>query len=613
MRLIQPNEWHPADGLELEDNALEVVTSNENNLVVAGPGAGKTELLAQRACYLLQTNTCKYPHKILAISFKNDAAYNLRERVRQRCGEEASKRFDSFTFDSFAKQIVDRFCAAIPADYRLSKDYEIIIRDNRIKDLYKAASLDFFNTKEHLIKFHTEQALPISGGKNEDIYRKAVWKDLLTAQPQQLVSFPMLMRIAQLLIDTNPLVKKYLQQTYHFVFLDEFQDTTQVQYDFFKSCFLDSPSVFTAVGDDKQRIMVWAGAKIKVFEEFLTDTTAQSIALSLNFRSAPRLVELQNYLTEHLLNKPDKAIPSKKWKADQGECDVWLLQSQEQEKKYLFKKVSRWLQNDSVKPRDICILVKQQLEAYVGDLIKYFNENGINARDETILQNLITEDFVIYIVNSMYFLIDKKNGDAKRLAMQFLGNLRTEFYDEQLLRLDLGYNNFVAKLRGNYRRPLTDKLMNDLIQEIVDFAGIDRIKSHFPQYKVGSCFSEDLERVKAFIKNYYAIHKTLKPALDGFMGVNTIPVMTVHKSKGLEYHTVIFVGLEDGAFWSFNTQADEDKCTFFVALSRAKERVVFTFSKTRNSTRNSNQSLKSIRVLFEELQKSKIANIQEIK
>ena len=102
-------EWCPADGFRLESEAMDTVLNDKNTLVVAGPGAGKTELLAQRACFLLETNTCRYPKKILAISFKKDAADNLRERVEVRCGKELALRFESKTYDALAKEIEDRF------------------------------------------------------------------------------------------------------------------------------------------------------------------------------------------------------------------------------------------------------------------------------------------------------------------------------------------------------------------------------------------------------------------------------------------------------------------------------------------------------------------------
>src|SRR5437660_1650679 len=108
-RLIKPSEWRPEGIRSLEPAAERAVKSQINTLVVAGPGAGKTELLAQRACYLLNSGLCPHPRRILAISLKRDAAKNLRERVKLRCGAEFARRFDSLTFDAFSKSLLDRF------------------------------------------------------------------------------------------------------------------------------------------------------------------------------------------------------------------------------------------------------------------------------------------------------------------------------------------------------------------------------------------------------------------------------------------------------------------------------------------------------------------------
>lgn len=103
MTIISPDEWTPCDGVILEVAADNAVRSGSHVLVIAGPGAGKTELLAQKAAYLLQTNQCRDPQRILAISFKKDAAQNLKERVEQRCGTEAGGRFISMTYVLSAK------------------------------------------------------------------------------------------------------------------------------------------------------------------------------------------------------------------------------------------------------------------------------------------------------------------------------------------------------------------------------------------------------------------------------------------------------------------------------------------------------------------------------
>lgn len=89
MRIVHPDKWLPCDGISLEEAADTAVRCSDRHvLVIAGPGAGKTELLAQKAAFLFQTNQCKEPQKILAISFKTDAAQNLKERVEKRCGED---------------------------------------------------------------------------------------------------------------------------------------------------------------------------------------------------------------------------------------------------------------------------------------------------------------------------------------------------------------------------------------------------------------------------------------------------------------------------------------------------------------------------------------------
>lgn len=149
-----------------------------------------------------------------------------------------------------------------------------------------------------------------------------------------------------------------------------------------------------------------------------------------------------------------------------------------------------------------------------------------------------------------------------------------------------------------------------LFDEIVNYANFERIRAVFTSYKNARVLRGYIKEVTMKLIESYKVTGKLIDSLDMLMGKDTIPVMTVHKSKGLEYHTVIFVGLEDNAFWTFQRQPNEDKCTFFVALSRAKERVVFTFSKSR-ADHNGNirvQKMDNIRVILEELQKSKIEN-----
>src|SRR5471030_357249 len=124
--MIRVDRWSPSDGLSLEPNALSAAMEIGRSLALtAGPGAGKTEMLAQRADFLLRTATCRYPKRILAISFKVDASQNLKVRVIKRCGPELASRLDSHTFHAFAKRIIDHFRPVLTAQNALDPDYTI--------------------------------------------------------------------------------------------------------------------------------------------------------------------------------------------------------------------------------------------------------------------------------------------------------------------------------------------------------------------------------------------------------------------------------------------------------------------------------------------------------
>lgn len=606
-------DWVPADEFKLEVNALESVKSFENILVVAGPGAGKTELLAQRACYLLETNICKYPQKILAISFKRDAARNLKERVVKRCGEELAMRFESLTFDAFAKQILDRFHRGLPSVYSLKGEYEIFFEEQIIIDAYKNENNRFISniSKQKLLDFHYAK-LPVVVIEEKHALREKVWMNLLNKDNSQL-SFKMVMLLAELIMNCNPKVKQYLQATYSYVFLDEFQDTTSLQYEFLNSCFDGSNAIFTAVGDDKQRIMLWAGANPEIFETFLSKYSANKISLIMNFRSAPRLVALQNFLVKNLMNKRDDVIPSDKWAKETGEAFIWIYKDANSEKRHLLDRVKELITKDGIKPCDICILVKQQLSVYVGDLIEYFNNNGVKARDESILQDLLTEEPVRYIINVLIYACNRKASEAKLEAICFLGNVNTEYEDVQMLALEQKFNRFVLLLKKKIKTDTSIEMLKSIVTGIIEFAGIDRVKAFYPNYRNENYLNDFLNKLFVELTNNLEKSISLKEALDTLIGKDSLPVMTIHKSKGLEYNTVFFVGLEDGAFWNYVKQTNEDQCAFFVALSRAMERVVFTCCKTRINRwgNNQNQEIVNIKDVFLQLKRSGIVEIEK--
>src|SRR6185437_1775796 len=187
---IKAQNWRPL-GLVLEPAADLVLRSTRNQFVAAGPGAGKTELLAQRAAYLLQTRLCPIPRRILAISFKRDAANNLRERVKMRCGIELARRFESYTFDAFAKGLLDRFRLGLSVDWRPTLNYEIgYLADRDLRgflDTFGNGSLRAINTREFWSDHFWTTPLPASG--RPTVVQQAVlalWRRALDGTPNVL-------------------------------------------------------------------------------------------------------------------------------------------------------------------------------------------------------------------------------------------------------------------------------------------------------------------------------------------------------------------------------------------------------------------------------------------
>ncbi|HBI7114428.1 TPA: ATP-binding domain-containing protein, partial [Clostridium perfringens] len=146
------------------------------------------------------------------------------------------------------------------------------------------------------------------------------------------------------------------------------------------------------------------------------------------------------------------------------------------------------------------------------------------------------------------------------------------------------------------------------INDILEFIGIEKLKGKYDNYKNESTFRYYINTYCDLLWREYIKCKKWNKAIENLKGENSIPIMTIHKSKGLEYDVVFFIGLEDGAFWSFENQKDEDFCTFFVALSRAKKRVDFTFSKIRKYTRNYQENRVKIKEFYEILEKSGVVD-----
>ncbi|WP_261069500.1 UvrD-helicase domain-containing protein [Streptococcus mitis] len=591
--MMRSEEWHPKGDIDLEEAALGAVKDVTNSLVIAGPGAGKTELLAQKLDYLFSTNKCISPKKILALSFKTDAASNLKERVKKRYGEEYASRFTSLTYSAFEKRILDQFRNALPEDIRPARDYLIDDWDVIKETLYEN-DINVHGMRMSDIRSYVENII-LNDGYNHK-FKTDLLKGALDNKPVLL--YRQITKLATHIIDTNEYIRKALQMTYDFVFLDEFQDTTYAQYNLLKTCFLGSSCKLTAVGDNKQAIMRWAGANPDIFPDYIQDFNSNEYQLLMNHRSVPKLVEFQKEVHQ-ILNSNHSSIQTNNYpEFQEGEITLFEFENESLEAELIANDIESKIQG-GIRPSEICILAKQKVDDYSSKLITTLSSKGIKARIENEYQELLKDP----TCNLLLDLISCSQGKRDPLIWEnisnFYGNINgiDEFTDELILAKsykeidnivsDITYliSNFIPNEEGML------KLIDCIIEKIDE----KRIISNFSTYNGKS----DLDIIvknfsKLLYKEYSQTQGEWLDIVSSFKGENSIPIMTIHKSKGLEYEAVYFLGLEDSAFWSFNDQPEEDKSAFFVALSRAKSYLIFTYCKLRNNRSQNNRKINEI-------------------
>lgn len=614
MKIVAPEKWTPCDGIVLEDSANAAVKTNRNVLIVAGPGAGKTELLAQKASYLFQTNICREPQKILAISFKNDAADNLKKRVINRCGKEVKTRFVSITYDAFSKSILDHFRFALPEVLRPDATY-LINNADIIDAAFKKAG---YNNPQKLpaYKLRTYYERVLASVKlpfTQNNLGETVWKLLLKGFDghKPTLSFKMICILAEFIVRTNPKIKIGLQLTYKYVFLDEFQDTTDLQYELTKQCFLNSNSVMMAVGDNKQRIMVWAGALKTVFNDFKTDFSAEIKKLIMNHRSAPRLVDLQRKMYASLNENDSEVHVSNKWNPDDELVTLLIADDEEKEAITLSEHISTLIKS-GVEPNKLCILCKQKTQEYAPKIIAELSRYQICARIENDYQDLIKEPIVEMLISLLRLAVDRKRPRDWEFIVSTTANLWSigslQSHDDYFKMQDT-LSLKIEQLGIMMQNVTSEEDFHNLLKQVIQFWDSARIKSAFPVYIQGTYLNDILNKFQSYM--WIELETTQMDwllAIENFEGLHSVPIMTIHKSKGLEYDVVYFVGLEDSAFWNFTNRPEEDRCAFFVALSRAKNEMYFTFCKHRNTRK---QSHKEINEFFELLSTPGVAIIAE--
>lgn len=513
--MIAVDQWTPADDLNLEPGAFAAATSTAGNLLVtAGPGAGKTELLAQRADFLLRTGVCRYPRRILAISFKVDAAKNLKDRVQRRCPPALAARTDSFTFHAFAKRIIDIFRPVLTGDDSLVADYEVV------------------------------ESRPI---------------------PHRQIDFRQMAPLATTILRNSRIARTAVASTYQFVFLDEFQDCTPDQYALIRAAFHGSGAQLTAVGDAKQRIMGFAGADEGIFDVYEEDFAARHLMLYQNRRSDPVLRRMQNRMVRAL--QPDAAVPEDEIVGGDGVIDVCHYDDEQAEARDVADRIQSWLEQ-GVSGEEIAVLSAIQPHLYTVRLQRELRARRIPFRSENELQDLASEPVCALLADLLCVVYDENRPIAyARLMESALGwSERGSDDGRRYLKLRV----FLAECRRDVAGGDVD--IEDVIGRFRQVVTDDVLIGLSPAYQQGDRMEEQITRFVNELGRLTDVTGDVVGALREFLGEGALRILTVHKAKGLEFDAVVILAVEHEMYF------DEANAplTFFVAASRARHALLLT-------------------------------------
>lgn len=520
-------EWTPAEGIDLEPNAEVACRELVRSIAItAGPGAGKTELLAQRADFLLRTNNCPYPKRILAISFKTDAAANLADRVHKRVAPDLAGRLDSHTFHAFALRLIQRFRPVLIGNNELDPGFTV--GDERI--------------------------------------------------PRSQITYKDMVPLAVDILNRSPLVRAGLRSTYSHVFLDEFQDCTRDQYALIRTAFHGTDVRITAVGDTKQRIMGWAGALERIFETLAHDFDALPLNLYQNRRAAPRLRRMQNRMIAVM--DPSAALSEASLTGDGGQIEVFHSRDEDEEA----SQITGWIRHliaEGVPETEIAVLYGKQPEHYGHALFDALNAADISCRNDQQLQDLTVQPLTKLLLSYLQLLIDDRSPASYiRINRSQLFSIHGE---TNKVRLRSQWEDFIKDMRkgvGGDITALSDQsMLEELTRGFLGFFGAGAISTLHPEYesatRVNHLVAQLIERVLELI----AGGSPVAEALCRFLDEPGVRVMSIHKSKGLEFAAVAVPAVEHEMFWS---DLASERASFFVAISRAKRHLLLTHTDSRS-------------------------------
>ena len=610
----------------LNDAQREAVTApSQAMLILAGAGSGKTRVLVHRIVWQIQVNGLS-PQSILAVTFTNKAANEMRGRVENLLDSSASSMWIG-TFHGIAHRLLRRHAeqARLPKDFQVldSNDQQRLIKrilaDLKIddKELPAKEVQWFINEKKDaaLRSFH----LVGNEDKNTRRFLRIYQEYEAACERSGVVDFSeLLLRVYELFRDNDNILQQY-QQRFSQIHVDEFQDTNHLQYAWLTLLSPNLDNIFV-VGDDDQAIYGWRGAKIENIYNFKDHyPTHQTIKLEQNYRSSGAILKAANHIIANNKSRLGKEL----WTdlPDGEKISVYGAFSDVDEAKYVVDRIRSWVEEGN-KRVDVAILYRSNAQSRQFEeqlmLTKtpYRVYGGLRFFDRAEIKNALAylrllanrHDDASFdrVVNTPTRGIGLKTIDELRqlansqqislwMAAQFLieqkllpnraGNALFYFLDliEQLAaktaELPLGEKVQIvienSGLMAFYGQDKVEKSAEKIenLKELVNAANL---------FKMDVNSDADISELSEFLS--HAALESAESQANEFD--DCVQLMTLHTAKGLEFRLVFLVGLEDGLFPSQQSiydagKLEEERRLCYVGITRAREKLYITHAEKR--------------------------------
>ena len=628
----------------LNDKQKEAVLATDGPcLVIAGAGSGKTKVLTHKIAYDIESGI--KPWNILAITFTNKAANEMKERIEKLIGD-AAKDLWMGTFHSICVRILRRYID------RIGYKTDFVIFDTSdqktlIKECLKTLKVDD--------KIFTDRGVlsEISNGKNEMLepkaygvkyagdFRKKTIAEIYELYQRRLrennaIDFDDIINFTIKILSENPDVLDYYTEKFKYILVDEYQDTNKAQFTLV-SLLASKYGNVTAVGDNDQGIYSFRGADISNILNFERDFPGtRIIKLEQNYRCTGNILKAANAVIKHNENKYDKKLWTEN---EEGHLPcIYCGEDEYDEGRYIVEQINHLKTEEYYKNSDFTILYRMNAQSRaIEDIlmregIPYKVIGGLKFYEIKEIKDII--EYLMLIHNSAdnlslkIIINEPKRGIGKTSIEQIqeisdkTGNSMYEIIrnaqEYGLTRVFSNSRDFIEQIE--YLKSKKDELkISDLIKETLNKTGYTkalenensveaetRIENLEEFLTVAIEFEEESadNTLAEFLENI-----TLSSDIDGMEDQdNSITLMTLHSAKGLEFPVVFLVGMEEGIFPGYKTigepQAlEEERRLFYVGITRAKQYLYLTCAKHRTifGSTSYNQVSRFVKEIPEEL------------